>query len=60
VVTQHDLFLSQLLTARDIYNARPQIRREEQMGYTPTGALIRIFDEEDFSFVVKYEGWLDI
>ncbi|KAI8648711.1 Cycloeucalenol cycloisomerase [Fusarium keratoplasticum] len=39
---------------RDIYNARALINRDKLNGYTPTAALIKLFDEMDVPYVVKW------
>ncbi|EGU71885.1 hypothetical protein FOXB_17607 [Fusarium oxysporum f. sp. conglutinans Fo5176] len=41
-------------TQRDIYNARARINRDKLNGYTPTAALIKLFDEIDIPYVVKW------
>ncbi|RKK66565.1 hypothetical protein BFJ68_g18585, partial [Fusarium oxysporum] len=41
-------------TQRDIYNARALINRDKLNGYTPTAALIKLFDEMDVPYVVKW------
>ncbi|KAJ3453593.1 hypothetical protein MRS44_017840 [Fusarium solani] len=41
-------------TQRDIYNARALINRDKLNGYTPTAALIKLFDENDVPYVVKW------
>ncbi|KAG7001028.1 PKS-NRPS hybrid synthetase [Fusarium oxysporum f. sp. conglutinans] len=39
---------------RDIYNAWALINRDKLNGYTPTAALIKLFDEMDVPYVVKW------
>lgn len=39
---------------RDIYNARSLINREKLNGYTPTAALIKLFDEKKVPYVAKW------
>ncbi|RKK89591.1 hypothetical protein BFJ70_g17849, partial [Fusarium oxysporum] len=41
-------------TQRDIYNARALINREKLNGYTPTAALIKLFDEMEIPYLVKW------
>ncbi|EGU73975.1 hypothetical protein FOXB_15513 [Fusarium oxysporum f. sp. conglutinans Fo5176] len=41
-------------TQRDIYNAWALINRDKLNGYTPTAALIKLFDEMDVPYVVKW------
>ncbi|RKK84821.1 hypothetical protein BFJ68_g17328 [Fusarium oxysporum] len=41
-------------TQRDIYNARARINRDKLNGHTPTAALIKLFDEIDIPYVVKW------
>ncbi|EXL39278.1 hypothetical protein FOCG_18111 [Fusarium oxysporum f. sp. radicis-lycopersici 26381] len=41
-------------TQRDIYNARTLINREKLNGYTPTAALIKLFDEMEIPYLVKW------
>ncbi|KAK2129038.1 hypothetical protein NOF04DRAFT_1343948 [Fusarium oxysporum II5] len=41
-------------TQRDIYNARALINRDKLNGYTPTAALIKLFDKMDVPYVVKW------
>ncbi|KAG6978557.1 PKS-NRPS hybrid synthetase [Fusarium oxysporum f. sp. conglutinans] len=41
-------------TQRDIYNTRALINRDKLNGYTPTAALIKLFDEMDVPYVVKW------
>ncbi|OBS16902.1 hypothetical protein FPOA_12541 [Fusarium poae] len=41
-------------TQRDIYNARALVNREKLAGYSPTAALIKLFDERQISYVVKW------
>lgn len=41
-------------TRRDIYNARSLICREKLNGYTPTAALIKLFDEKKISYIAKW------
>ncbi|KAH7471692.1 hypothetical protein FOMA001_g13476 [Fusarium oxysporum f. sp. matthiolae] len=43
-----------LFTQRDIYNARALINREKLNGYTPTAALIKLFDEMEIPYLVKW------
>jgi hypothetical protein len=41
-------------TQRDIYNARALINREKLDSYTPTAALIKLFDEMKIPYLVKW------
>jgi hypothetical protein len=41
-------------TQRDIYNARARINRENLRGYSPTAALIKLFDEQEIPYVIKW------
>ncbi|KAF6518277.1 hypothetical protein HZS61_002355 [Fusarium oxysporum f. sp. conglutinans] len=41
-------------TQRDIYNARALINREKLNGYTPTAALIKLLDEMEIPYLVKW------
>ncbi|GKU08734.1 unnamed protein product [Fusarium langsethiae] len=41
---------------RDIYNAWALINRDKLSGYTPTGALIKLFDELHIPYLAK---WVD-
>jgi len=41
-------------TQRDIYNARALINREKLNGYTPTVALIKLFDDMEIPYLVKW------
>lgn len=41
-------------TQRDIYNARALINREKLDGYTPTAALIKLFDGMKIPYLVKW------
>ena len=41
-------------TQRDIYNARALINCAKLDGYTPTGALIKLFDENKIPYLVKW------
>ncbi|KAK1447047.1 hypothetical protein CMEL01_08886, partial [Colletotrichum melonis] len=41
-------------TQRDIYNARARINREKLNGYSPTAALIKLFDERGIPYIVKW------
>lgn len=43
-----------VFTQRDIYNARAVINREKLGGYTPTGSLIKLFDEKNIPYLVKW------
>jgi hypothetical protein len=43
-----------VLTRRDIYNARARVNREKLGGYNPTAALIKLFDEQGISYIVKW------
>ncbi|KAJ0126972.1 hypothetical protein HZ326_29921, partial [Fusarium oxysporum f. sp. albedinis] len=45
-----------IFTQRDIYNARALINRDKLSGYTPTGALIKLFDELHIPYLAK---WVD-
>lgn len=42
------------LTQKDVNNQRAKIRREAMGGLTPTGALIRLFDDKGINYVAKY------
>lgn len=42
------------LTRKDIYNARARINRDNLKGYTPTAALIKLFDEGGILYLVKW------
>ncbi|KJK85276.1 hypothetical protein H633G_10887 [Metarhizium anisopliae BRIP 53284] len=42
------------LLRKDIYNARSLINREKLNGYTPTAALIKLFDEKRIPYLVKW------
>ena len=42
------------LTRKDIYNARALITREKLDGYTPTSALIKLFDEGKIPYITKW------
>ncbi|RKK65216.1 hypothetical protein BFJ69_g16488 [Fusarium oxysporum] len=41
-------------TQRDIYNARALINRDKLNGYTPTAALIKLFDDMEIPYLVKW------
>lgn len=41
------------LLRKDIFNARSLINRKKLNGYTPTAALIKLFDEKRIPYVVK-------
>jgi hypothetical protein len=41
-------------TQRDIYNARALINRDKLNGYAPTAALIKLFDEMEVPYLVKW------
>ncbi|KAF5256396.1 hypothetical protein FOXYS1_13132 [Fusarium oxysporum] len=43
-----------VLTRKDIYNARSLINRDKFDGYTPTAALIKLFDEREIPYLVKW------
>ncbi len=43
-----------VFTRRDIYNARSRINRDKMNGYTPTAALIKLFDERQIPYIVKW------
>ncbi|PNP73906.1 hypothetical protein FNYG_12757 [Fusarium nygamai] len=45
-----------IFTQRDIYNARALINRDKLSGYTPTGALIKLFNELHIPYLAK---WVD-
>ncbi|KAL7754553.1 hypothetical protein ACKLNR_014603 [Fusarium oxysporum f. sp. zingiberi] len=45
-----------IFTQRDIYNARALINRDKLSGYTPTAALIKLFDELHIPYLAK---WVD-
>ncbi|KAI7762979.1 hypothetical protein LZL87_014053 [Fusarium oxysporum] len=40
-----------VLTRKDIYNARSLINRDKFDGYTPTAALIKLFDEREIPYL---------
>ena len=42
------------LTQRDVYNARALINRDKLNGYSPTAALIKLFDEMEILYVAKW------
>ena len=42
------------LLRKDIYNARSLINREKLHGYTPTAALIKLFDEKNIPYIAKW------
>ncbi|KHN93907.1 uncharacterized protein MAM_01777 [Metarhizium album ARSEF 1941] len=42
------------LLRKDIYNARSFINREKLNGYTPTAALIKLFDEKKIPYIAKW------
>ncbi|RYC78757.1 hypothetical protein BFJ63_vAg18370, partial [Fusarium oxysporum f. sp. narcissi] len=42
-----------IFTQRDIYNARALINRDKLSGYTPTAALIKLFDELHIPYFAK-------
>ena len=43
-------------TKKDIYNARAILRREKLNGLNPTAALIKLFDERNIPYVVKWSA----
>jgi hypothetical protein len=43
-----------IFTQRDIYNARALVSREKLAGYSPTAALLKLFDEQRVPYVVKW------
>ncbi|KAM3542866.1 hypothetical protein ARSEF1564_004247 [Beauveria bassiana] len=43
-----------IFTRKDIYNARSLINRDKFGGYTPTAALIKLFDEREIPYLVKW------
>jgi MULE transposase domain len=43
-----------VFTQRDIYNARSAINKEKLDGYSPTAALIKLFDEKSIPYLVKW------
>ncbi|OAQ59514.1 Zn(2)-C6 fungal-type DNA-binding domain-containingprotein [Purpureocillium lilacinum] len=43
-----------VFTQRDIYNARALINCDKLDGYTPTAALIKLFDEKKIPYLVKW------
>ncbi|KAL0941310.1 mutator-like element [Colletotrichum truncatum] len=47
-------FPESVFTQRDIYNARARINREKLNIYTPTTALIKLFDEREIPYIVKW------
>ncbi|KAJ6439000.1 mutator-like element [Purpureocillium lavendulum] len=44
-----------VFTRRDIYNARALINCDKLDGYTPTAALIKLFDETKIPYLVKWD-----
>ncbi|KAK4067510.1 hypothetical protein Purlil1_13843 [Purpureocillium lilacinum] len=42
------------LTRKDIYNARARINRDKLNGYSPTAALVKLFDEMELPYFVKW------
>ncbi|KAG6979587.1 PKS-NRPS hybrid synthetase [Fusarium oxysporum f. sp. conglutinans] len=42
-----------IFTQRDIYNARALINRDKLSGYTPTAALIKLFDDLHIPYLAK-------
>ena len=51
-----DQFPDSVYTQKDIYNARAQISREQLGGYGSTAALIKLFDEKEIPYIVKWAG----
>ncbi|KAK2729952.1 mutator-like element, partial [Colletotrichum kahawae] len=49
-----DQYPDSTFTQRDIYNARALINREKLDGYSSTAALIKLFDEREVPYVVKW------
>lgn len=49
-----DHFLDSVYTARDIYNARARINRENLGSYTSTAALIKLFDEKGIPYIAEW------
>ena len=47
-------FPDSALLRKDIYNARWRIRRAKLNGYTPTGALIKLFDDNKIPYIAKW------
>jgi MULE transposase domain/FAR1 DNA-binding domain len=47
-------FPDSTLMRKDIYNARSLINREKLNGYTPTAALIKLFDEKKVPYIAKW------
>lgn len=43
-----------VFTRKDIYNARALINCDKLNGYTPTAALIKLFDEQKIPYLVKW------
>jgi hypothetical protein len=43
-----------IFTRRDIYNARALVNREKLAGYSPTAALIKLFDERGIPYIIKW------
>ncbi|KFA67946.1 hypothetical protein S40285_09775, partial [Stachybotrys chlorohalonatus IBT 40285] len=41
-------------TRRDIYNARALVNQEKLAGYSPTAALIKLFDKRRIPYVMKW------
>lgn len=51
-----DHFPDSVYTARDIYNARARINRENLGSYNSTAALIKLFDEKGIPYIVKWDS----
>ncbi|OAQ63889.1 mutator-like element [Purpureocillium lilacinum] len=43
-----------VFTRKDIYNARSRISHDKMNGYTPTAALIKLFDEKKIPYLIKW------
>jgi hypothetical protein len=43
-----------VFTQRDIYNARARINRDKLNSYSPTGALVKLFDEMEIPYLVRW------
>ena len=51
-----DHFPDSVYTARDIYNARARINRENMGSYNSTAALIKLFDEKGVPYIAEWAG----
>ncbi|KAJ6439012.1 hypothetical protein O9K51_08416 [Purpureocillium lavendulum] len=50
----HDEHPESSLTRKDIYNARARINRDKLNGYSPTAALVKLFDEMKLPYFVRW------